>query len=251
MIAAVLVTHNSAQFLPELLASIAAQSVAPDMIIAVDDNSTDNTIQLLQDFGVEILPSETTANDITTRIAQNFVQGVIRASERGAEIVVLGDHDDIWEPDRVEHQRDFMLSHPDIALVASDGTTTSGHTLRSTFPVPPTFNDMNRDQQWRYVAKHSIATGGASALRPKALSTIEVPAGWLHDRWWSLRAVRESCMATDTHLVISYRISQAQQVGLDTGEQHNRIRWAIKKISQAPLTWRKMKDISSLLQQTR
>ena len=118
MIAAVLVTHNSAQFLPELLASIAAQSVAPDMIIAVDDNSTDNTIQLLQDFGVEILPSETTANDITTRIARNFVQGVIRASERGAEIVVLGDHDDIWEPDRVEHQRDFMLSHPDIALVA-------------------------------------------------------------------------------------------------------------------------------------
>ena len=112
---------------------------------------------------------------------------------------------------------------------------------------PPTFNDMNRDQQWRYAAKHSIATGGASALRPKALSTIEVPAGWLHDRWWSLRAVRESCMAVDPTVVINYRLSADQQVGLDTNSQGNPITWALTKISQAPTTVKKMRDIAYLL----
>jgi len=250
MIAAVLVTHNSGEFLAELLASIAAQTVTPDLFIAVDDNSTDTTIQQLQASGFEVFPSESTATDTTTRIAQNFVQGVRAATERGAEIVILGDHDDTWDLNRVRHQRDFLDVRPEIAMVASDGTTIKGQTLRTTFPVPDNFNDMTRDQQWRYAAKHSIATGGASALRPAKLTTLDVPPGWLHDRWWSLRAVRESCMAIDTQNVINYRISPDQQVGLDTGEQHNRIRWAMKKISQAPGTWKKMKDISALLQQT-
>jgi len=245
--AAVIVTHNSEKFLPALLASIASQTQQPDVILAIDDNSTDRTIEILNDQAITVHPATTTATDTTTRIAQNFVQGVQLAMNGGAEIVILSDHDDTWHRNRVQHQVAFLDANPTTAFLASDGNTTGTQTIRSTFPVPENFNDLPPTDQWRYAAKHSIATGGASALRPSKLSTITVPSGWLHDRWWSLRAVREHGIAIDPTVVIDYRISPDQQVGLDTNHQGNPITWALKKITQAPTTFKKMRDIANLL----
>ena len=246
-VAAVIVTHNSEQFLAELLASISAQTQQPDLIIAIDDNSTDRTTEILHLHGITTFKSTTAATDTTTRIAQNFVQGVKAAQDQGASIVILGDHDDTWHPHRVKHQVEALAKNPSTALLASDGRVGETTTLRTTFPVPADFNEWDRDRQWRYVSKHSIATGGASALRPSKLSTLNVPAGWLHDRWWSLRAVRESSMWVDSTVVIDYQLSQHQQVGLHTRGQHNPVKRVVHKLTHFPQTLRKMKDISGLL----
>jgi len=244
-----IVTHNSQTFLPELLESINNQTRPLDQLIIIDDNSTDSTHEILTQHGLTPIKASTTATDLTTRIAQNFVQGVKQAPPNA--IVILGDHDDTWHPHRVQHQVDYLISNPNIAFLASDGNTTTSttdkNTLRSTFPVPSNFNAMTPNEQWRYAAKHSIATGGASALRPSGLSTTDVPAGWLHDRWWSLRAVREHRMAIDPTVVIDYRLTEGQQVGLDTNHQGNPISWAFNKVTQAPLTLKKMRDIAQLL----
>jgi glycosyltransferase involved in cell wall biosynthesis len=254
MIAALLVTHNSGDVITDTLTSIEQQTLQPEIRIAIDDNSTDNTSQLLREHGFTVIAATTTSNDTTTRIAQNFVQGVIAAHELGATVVILGDHDDTWHPHRIAHQVAVLAAHPDTAFLASDGAiaqtqtqaTTGATTLRSTFPVPAQFNEWNQDQQWRYTTKHSIATGGASAIVPRNLSTLAVPDGWLHDRWWSLRAVREQVIRTDPIIVIDYRISDQQQVGLDTAGQHNSLTRVLSKLTNIPLTLKKMKDISRL-----
>lgn len=135
-------------------------------------------------------------------------------------------------------------------MLASNGRTPDG-SLRTTFPVPENFNQLDLQAQWRYVAKHSIATGGASAIAPNRISTLSVPAGWLHDRWWSLRAVREGSMWVDPELVIDYRVSPDQQVGLDAAGQGNSATWFGRKLRELPMTARKMKDISQLLSDTK
>lgn len=247
MIAALVVTHNSEIFLGQTLSSILQQTQLPDLFIAVDDNSSDATVSILHEHGFTVLPAATTATDITTRIAQNFVQGVKAAQDQGASILILGDHDDIWYSDRVKHQVEVLARKPGTALLASDGKVSETTTIRTTFPVPADFNDWDRDRKWRYVAKRSIATGGASALVPEKLSTIDVPAGWLHDRWWSLRAVRESSMWVDPTPVIDYHLSESQQVGLETHGQDNPVKRVVHKIRHFPQTIRKMKDISGLL----
>jgi glycosyltransferase involved in cell wall biosynthesis len=250
VIALVLVTHNSAEFLPELLASLARQTQNPDITLAIDDHSTDNTRELLHERGFTVQSATSNATDITTRIAQNFVQGVNTAHEMGAEFVVLGDHDDLWHPHRIAYQVKQLQEHPEVSFIASNGRTPTG-TLRSTFPVPADFNQLTTTDQWRYVAKHSIATGGASAIAPQRLSTTEVPTGWLHDRWWSLRAVREGSMWVDSEIVIDYRVSPNQEVGLDTAGQGSRINWLWRKVTNLPSTIRKMKDIAQLLGETK
>lgn len=224
--AAVLVTHNSARWIGQTLKSVFDQETPVDHLVIVDDHSTDSTLGIIGEHAgtsaVEILTSESAAKDVHTRIASNFVQGV-RCAE--AAFVFLGDHDDLWHPDRVTRQLKTLLDSPSTALLASDGRVmdsgvgSTESTLRDVFPVPPEFGGWRSSQQFNFVVRHSVATGGACALRPAAFHDLSVPAGWLHDRWWSLWAAAHHALTIDPTVVIDYRVSDAQQVGLDTSAQ--------------------------------
>ena len=246
----VLVTHNSQQFLVELLDSIDSQTRPLDQLIVIDDNSTDSTRSILSERGITAIASTSAATDLSTRIASNFLQGVRCAPPES--IVILGDHDDTWLPNRVEHQSHMMASFPQAAMLASDGYTTNSTnstnpTLRSTFPVPAHWSELTTRAQFTYAVKHSIATGGASAVRPSRLPAT-IPTGWLHDRWWSLAAVSKKAMVLDSVPVINYRISPSQQVGLDTQAQHQGTKdWVRHHVGNAGRSIKRSADLVFLL----
>lgn len=244
----VLVTHNSQAFLAELLESIESQSQKLDQLIVIDDNSTDSTRSILTEHGIMAIRSTSTATDLSTRIASNFLQGVGYAPQ-GA-IVILADHDDTWLPNRVEHQSAIMRAFPNAAMLASDGNTGTQNapqeTLRSTFPVPENWGALTKRQQFTYAVKHSIATGGASAIRPDKLPKT-IPAGWLHDRWWSLAAISKNAMVLDTEPVINYRITPQQQVGLDTRAQNKSARsWLTHHARNSGTSIKRSSDLALL-----
>ena len=226
-VAAIIVTHNSERFLPELIASIQGQTRAPDKIIIIDDGSSDQTIAMVREVGWTVVTATTTATDVSSRIAQNFTQGLRVAQD--FDTAVFGDHDDYWLPDRVEHQVHQLQQHPDLWMLASGARIMgSSETLRDTFPIPEDWDDLPRTKRLRYALRHSIATGGACAGRPAQLldrvnKCTPVPAGWLHDRWWSLAATARNAVAIDSHPVIEYRVQPDQQVGLDQGRQAARV----------------------------
>ena len=252
VIAAVLVTHNSQHYLTETLTSIENQSQAADITIAIDDSSTDQTPAVLANHGFTVHRATSSAQDVTTRIAQNFHQGVRAAVAAGADLVILGDHDDIWHRNRIEHQVALLEQRSTTALLASDGFLIDEHgaavpgTIRSTFPVPDDFTEQPMRSQIAYAMRHSIATGGASALRPSAMTDWTVPAGWLHDRWWSLAALRARRFALDATPVIDYRLSPDQQVGLDTADQGDSKLWLRGKIKHLGRTTARARDLSRL-----
>ena len=252
-VAVVLVTRNSERYLQQTLESIAAQTQQPDLRIAIDDNSTDASADMLKNTGFDVYRATSGRTDATTRIAHNFHQGVRLAQRQGAEIVVLGDHDDVWRKDRIAHQVGVLELKSTIAMVASDGFLIDEHgaaipgTIRSTFPVPDEFPSWSRRQQASYGLRHSLATGGASALRPSELGDWRVPAGWLHDRWWSIKALRVGRLLIDSYPVIDYRVSTDQQVGLDTASQDRPSQWWASKVRNLPSSGRQARDLTGLL----
>lgn len=252
-VAAVLVTHDCEHVLEPTLASIDGQSRAADIRIAVDDNSVDRTRGVLAEHGFDVEIATSSASDVITRIAQNFQQALRSAVRAGADVVVLGDHDDVWHLDRIEHQVQLLDEHPSAAMVAGDGFLIDEHgaaiagTLRETFPVPQDFDELQLRTRIAYALRHSIATGGASALRPANLADWTVPPGWLHDRWWSLAALRADRFVLDDTAVIDYRLSPGQQVGLDTGAQESAGRWFVKKARDAGSTAARARDLARLL----
>ncbi len=223
-VAALLVTHNGQQWIGETIDSVVAQSRQPDAIVIVDDHSTDDTIELIQqrcDGRASVHVARSIAHEPITRIAQNFEQGLLACA--GYDIVVLGDHDDVWRPHRIAHQAAILEADARLAMVASDGHLLNGSgvrvcgSLRGTFDVPRDFNVVSPSDRMRMALRHLIATGGASALRPQAYGGLTIPDGWLHDRWWSLVATALEAMVVDDTVVIDYRLSSGQQVGLDPG----------------------------------
>lgn len=250
-IAAVLAVHGDAPHVLDTLVSIAAQDRPVDERIAVADAITEEVRTLLEAHGFHIVNATTTAMDPHTRVAHNFSQGVALAT--ACDLAVLGDHDDVWHRHRVRHHEQVANEFPDAAMLVSDGRLVNatgegmGSTLRMTFPVPVEWNDMSTSAQWRYAIRHSIATGGASAVRPKYVAAQQVPPGWLHDRWWSLAAIRRGGIVIDDVIVIDYRITDEQQVGLDTQGQHDALAWLTNKAGNAGRTVKRMRDLSSLM----
>lgn len=256
-VAALIVTSNSQAWIRATLESVRTQRRQPDAIVIVDDNSTDDTKAIIDEVlngTAQIERATSKAQDRTTRIAHNFLQGVRTCAAQGADIVVLGDHDDLWHPARVGHQATQLANDPDALMVAGDGRIVdeqgraTSRTLRDTFPVPADWDDQPIEDQIAYAIRHSIATGGASALKTSAFSDQRIPEGWLHDRWWSLLATVQGGMRIDPAPVIDYRISATQEVGLATGHQQQTTGERLRSAANsAPQTWRKAQDLHTTL----
>ena len=253
-VAAVLVTRDSDRWIELTLASVIGQSRQPDEIVIVDDGSTDATAEIVQRVLGErarIVPSTATSTDRPTRIAHNFRQGLQEV--RDCDVAVLGDHDDVWHPNRIGHQVGVLEVWRQDTMLTSDGRLVDesgvpiGGTLRTAFPVPMDWSAASPAERMRTVLRYSVATGGASAVRPAAFADVPVPAGWLHDRWWSLVAAAREQLRLDDEVVIDYRVSAAQEVGLDRGHQdRSTVQRAIAGVSSLPSTIGRLGDLRGL-----
>jgi glycosyltransferase involved in cell wall biosynthesis len=116
--------YNGAKFLDELLISILSQMSDKDELLIYDDESTDNSIEILnkycktiyQDFQ-SFSPIQLEFNGIQERITYNYLSLILLSNKK---TVVLVDQDDIWLPNKLEIIRKFsefdLLVHDAIVV---------------------------------------------------------------------------------------------------------------------------------------
>jgi len=111
-------THNGSRYLETQLQSIASQTLLPVELVVCDDNSTDRTYFLLQEFKrrapflVRIY-----SNGEALGPAKNF-EKAIRLCE--GEVIVLSDQDDMWRPDKLEKLHRVFEQNTQIIYAFSD-----------------------------------------------------------------------------------------------------------------------------------
>lgn len=104
---------NAEQTLPECLQSIFSQTFHEFELVAVDDNSTDKSIDILRSY-----------DDPRIRIFKNEQKGIVSALNLGLEkcqsdLVARMDADDMMYADRLAKQFDVMNKDPSITLCAT------------------------------------------------------------------------------------------------------------------------------------
>lgn len=114
-------TYNSEKYVLKMLNSIHNQSYRPLKLIIIDDNSTDNTRTIIENW-IEKLKDEKIdvqfiRNKLNKGLTNNINYGVFLAQGR---YILFADHDDIWEPRKVEIQIKFLEDNDNVVCCFTD-----------------------------------------------------------------------------------------------------------------------------------
>lgn len=109
-VSVVIPTYNYGRFVGEAIRSVLDQTHAAAEIIVVDDGSTDDTADVVREFGGQM------------KYVRQENAGVCAARNRGVresngELIAFLDADDTWEPTKLEKQVAKFESDPAIGLV--------------------------------------------------------------------------------------------------------------------------------------
>lgn len=96
--------YNGALYLKEAVNSVLEQDYVNKEVIVVDDGSTDNSVELLKEFGSKIILIESKNNGAST--ARN-----IGISAAKGEYLAFLDSDDIWVINKLHLQMEYMRAH--------------------------------------------------------------------------------------------------------------------------------------------
>ena len=217
-----LATYNGARFLPEQLASLAAQSHADWRLLVRDDGSRDDSVRLVREWAETVPQQVRVIEDERTGLgpSQNFAT-LLGASD--APYFAFCDQDDQWLP----HKLETMLG----AIVRSEadrGVATPALAFCDLLvvdeklrPIAPSFWRLSRlpvhsrslrpfDLLVRNVVTGCASMGNA-ALRQAALP---IPEGArMHDWWLALVASSEGVLLPVAEPLIRYRQHGGNAVG--------------------------------------
>ncbi len=209
-----LATRNSADYLGELLDSLAAQSHDDFHLVVSDDVSSDGTPELVEArAGAFRNPVQVIRRERPSGSASANFAALMAAST--ADYVFLADHDDIWLPEKIAAGlaqlkaaearvgRDTpILGHSDLGVIDAAGARTA--------PSYWAFKQIKPEAGQRLNTALMAATVTGCALyanRALIARSLPLPEGAImHDWWMNLVAVALGEVVFDPEPRILYRI---------------------------------------------
>lgn len=113
LISIVMVNYNHEDTIGKTMESVLAQTYQNWELIIVDDGSTDESVAIIESYAkkderIRYYPQKENAQIcVVTNIGLSYVKG---------EYVARLDSDDIWLPQRLEKQMQYLSEHPEVAL---------------------------------------------------------------------------------------------------------------------------------------
>lgn len=113
LISIVMVNYNHEESIGESIESVIAQTWQNWELIIVDDGSTDSSPEIIKEYAqkdsriLPVLQAENNHICVATNIGLSKVRG---------EFVARLDSDDIWQPQKLEKQIQYMREHPEGSL---------------------------------------------------------------------------------------------------------------------------------------
>ncbi len=122
-VAVVIPVYNCAAYVEEALASIEAQTQAPDRVIIVDDGSTDGSADIVANFIARSALPFQLLRQANAGIAAARNAGVSRCHE---DLIAFLDSDDTFYPAFLERASNVLAGHPELILCFMDRDVVDG-----------------------------------------------------------------------------------------------------------------------------
>ncbi|MBE6398552.1 MAG: glycosyltransferase family 2 protein [Lentisphaerae bacterium] len=213
LISVALTSYNGEKFIAAQLDSLLHQSMPVDEIIVCDDNSTDRTPEILNDYQrrypdvVKIF-----RNDCNLGCYRNFENAL---SHCGGKYIFLCDQDDVWLPEKVAKLLQILLDEPECDGVFCDSAAVGEQLQELDF----SFWQMRkfgkkaqrqcRDNALKIMLKRIPVAAHSVALRQRALQYVlpfpEI-SGFYPDSWIALQVALRSQWALTPEKLTCYRV---------------------------------------------
>lgn len=187
--------YKQAQFLPDVLISIASQTYGSVEVVVVDDGSPDNTVEVATQHGVRCIRQE-------NKGASEARNAGFRASH--GEYIVFIDADDRLTPRSIEAHLQCFAEHPEAGFVVGGIDILRGEIREEPMRPSPAV----ADQYEELLKANHVANTMAVMFRRVVLETVGGFDGALsagEDYELLLRAARSFSGATHSTVVALYR----------------------------------------------
>lgn len=229
MISVAMCTYNGARFLPEQLESIANQIVGVDELVVCDDGSSDETLEVLREFGKDsAFPVHIHSNENNLGSTRNFQKCLSLCK---GDIIFLSDQDDIWRSDKVEQHLKYYAAEPGTDAIFSDAMMIDDDSKprNRTIWQEIEFNK-ERQQEWvqgegyETLFRGFVVTGATLSIRKSCLERLlpfptHIP-DLIHDAWIALVLCLQGKISFIDETLTLYRIHHGQQVGFGTKTEY-------------------------------
>ncbi len=218
-----LCTYNGAKFLPAQLESYLHQTCLPDELIVCDDCSTDETLQIIQEFTRKApFPVHLHINEKNLRSTKNFEQAISLCT---GDLIFLSDQDDYWMPEKVERIADEFAKKEKIGMVFSDAELVDENLKSLNRRLwNHTFTSERRRAAlcgsfFEILLSENVVTGATMAFRSEYRKNFmpipdDIP-NLIHDAWIALLISNKAQVFFFNEPLIKYRQHSAQQLGID------------------------------------
>lgn len=200
-------THDGERFLAEQVASIRAQTHPYVRLVVRDDGSTDGTVALLQELGVEPVRGENLG------LPAAFFRLLDDSGD--ADCYALADQDDVWAPDKLARAVARLDGVDGPALYCARVMVTDEQ-LRPLYPheLP------RRGPSFANALVQNIALGCTVVLNRAARDLVR--GRWpdecvMHDAWLYLVVAGCGTVVYDEQVVVQYRQHGGNTVGMGSG----------------------------------
>lgn len=183
LISIALCVYNGEHYLREQLDSILAQDGVRIEVVAVDDQSSDGSLALLQDYA---------ARDPRIRVYENDTNlGHLRSFDRAMSLctgplIAPSDQDDIWHPQKLQRLL-AALGDSDLAYCDSEYIDSDGNKLGRSISDDLDAMHAGRDPL-RFVFQNTVSGHALLVRREVFEASRPFPALLYHDWWLAMRA---------------------------------------------------------------
>lgn len=229
MISVALCTYNGSKYLNQQLRSIALQTRKVDEVVICDDGSTDNTLEIIEQYSKEVnFPVYVFQNSKNLGSTKNFERCLTLCN---GEYIFLSDQDDAWYPDKVAKMMEVLENNPAIeavfsnAMVMNGNSNPVGRTIWDEIEFTPELQTKwKKGESYEILFNNFVVTGATLAVKNTALAkTMPFPThikDFIHDAWMALWLSLDNSITFIEEPLMYYRIHESQQVGFGGKEEY-------------------------------
>ena len=242
LVSIALCTYNGEAYLREQLDSIVNQSYSPLELIAVDDSSSDNTLNILKEYAAKYPFIKVFVNPENLGYIRNFEKALQLCN---GDFIALSDQDDIWDLKKIEKQvksiGNNLLVYHDSEFIDQNGNSLNRK-------MSDIMNLYRGDQPEAFLFFNSIS--GHAVLMKKELmdELLPFPNAYFHDWWMGYVATNLGSIDFINETLVKYRQHQKADTNILKRKRDNTLR---NPLSAAMKYERKMLWIKSCVDYTK